>query len=248
MRVLITGVGDAYTKEHFGSSALVEAPGGYVLIDCPDPIHRVLKEAGDAAAWDVDVTGVDDIIITHLHGDHSNGLESFGFYRRFVSGRSPGAVRPRVHTTPPVIEHLWRKLSPAMGSHWASDDAMKLDDYFDVRVIDPDHEAHIAGLIVRCRFTGHPIPTIGLLLNDGGATLGWSGDTPFEHAHVQWLDQARLIVHESNLGDAHTPIEDLNALPDALHAKIRLIHLPDNFDPASTDMQPLREGEVLTLE
>ena len=247
MKILITGVGDAYTARHFGSSALIEARDGYVLIDCPDPIHRVLREATEAAGWNVPATQINDIIITHLPGDHCNGLESFGFRRRFITDRDPDVPRPRIHTTPPVADLLWQRLSPAMGIRWGNDRPMQLKDYFDVHLIDPDHEAHIAGLIVRCRYTKHPVPTVGLLLNDGGAILGWSGDTPFEQAHIQWLDQARLIVHESNLGDAHTPIESLNALPDAMRTRIRLIHLPDDFDERTTDMRPLRPGEVLEL-
>jgi len=247
MKILITGIGDAYSTRYFGSSALVQAPDGYVMIDCPDPIHRVLRQATEATGWNVDAARIDDIIITHLHGDHCNGLESFGFLRRFVTDRDPDVPRPRIHTTRPVADLLWPRLAPAMGIRWGNDRPMTLEDYFEVRLIDPDHEARIAGLIVRCRFTKHPIPTVGLLLNDGASILGWSGDTPFEPAHLQWLDQARLIVHESNLGDAHTPIESLNALPEAMRAKIRLIHLPDHFDAGTTDMQPLREGEVLEL-
>ncbi len=45
----------------------------------------------------------------------------------------------------------------------------------------------------------------------------------------------------------HTSIESINALPPELTAKIRLIHVSDDFDPSSTAMMPLREGEVLEL-
>jgi ribonuclease BN (tRNA processing enzyme) len=247
MNVLITGVGDAFTTRHYGSSAVIEAPDGHVMIDCPDPIHRVLREASSASGWDLDVTKIHDLVITHLHGDHCNGLESFGFYRRFASQQDPELPRPRIHAPQPVVDRLWEKLAPAMDFHWRIERAGTLDDYFEVHVIDPDHEARIAGLVVRCRFTGHPIPTVGLLLSDGAAVLGWSGDTPFEQAHVSWLDQAKLIVHESNFGPAHTPIESLNDLPDSVRAKLRLIHLPDGFDESGTDLKPLREGEVLEL-
>lgn len=47
MHVLILGVGDAFTRTHYGSSALVRAPGGFLQIDCPDPIHRVIREAAE---------------------------------------------------------------------------------------------------------------------------------------------------------------------------------------------------------
>jgi ribonuclease BN (tRNA processing enzyme) len=131
MRILIVGVGDAFTRKHFGSSALIEttAAGGpspsYVLIDCPDLIHRALHEATARARWTVDASNIHDIIITHLHGDHCNGLESFGFFRRITRVQNPGAntPKPRLHTSAPVAERLWQRLAPAMdaamgGARW----------------------------------------------------------------------------------------------------------------------------------
>lgn len=242
MRVLILGVGDAFTRRHFGSSALIEAPDGYVLIDCPDPVHRVLHEAGTRSGWTVGVSDIDDILLTHLHGDHCNGLESFGFARRLGAG----SVRPRIHTSRPAADRLWERLAPAMDGT-AADAPRALDDFFEVRHLEPEREASVAGLTVRCRFTRHPLPTIGLLVGDGRATLGWSSDTAFEQAHVDWLAEADLIVHESNLGSPHTPIETLNGLPEDLRGRIRLIHLPDDFDASTTDLKPLTEGEILEV-
>lgn len=105
----------------------------------------------------------------------------------------------------------------------------------------------IAGLHVRCRLTTHPVPTVGLLITHGARTLGWSGDTSFERDHIDWLHDADVIVHEANDGPAHTMIEALNELPDDLRARMRLIHLPDDFDRSRTDIRPLDEGEVLDL-
>jgi ribonuclease BN (tRNA processing enzyme) len=247
MRVLILGVGDAFTRRSFGSSAVIEAPGGYVLVDCPDLIHRALAEATARAGWDVDAAKIDDILLTHLHGDHCNGLESFGFARRMLrAGAGPDHPRPRIHTSRPAADRLWERLAPAMDAA-ATDSPRGLDEFYDVAVLEPGTAAAVAGLTVECRATRHPVPTIGLLISDGAATLGWSSDTPYEEAHIQWLSRADVIVHESNEPPAHTPIESLNALPAQLRAKIRLIHLPDRFDPSVTTMKPLREGQVLEL-
>ena len=97
---------------------------------------------------------------------------------------------------------------------------------------------------MHCRFTKHPIPAVGFVIKDKDRTLGWSGDTPFEQAHVDWLNQADLIVHESNVAPAHTPIESLNPLPPSVRAKMRLIHLQDDFNPKTTDIAILREGDA----
>lgn len=248
MQVLIIGVGDAFTRRHFGSSAIIRTQRGLVLIDCPDPIHRAVHEAASTAGWLVDAVDIDDVIVTHLHGDHSNGLESLGFARTIRRRTDPSLDRLRVHTSPPVSHRLWQKLAPAMDGSLSPDRVATLDDYFDLRALETGQQnCSVAGLSIRCRFTRHPIPTIGLLVSDGRTTLGWSGDTAFEQAHVDWLSEADVIVHESNAGPAHTPIELLNALPESLRRKMRLIHLADDFDRTRTELAILREGEVIEL-
>ncbi|MHC5004685.1 MAG: MBL fold metallo-hydrolase [Planctomycetota bacterium] len=245
MRALILGIGDAFTARHFGSSALLRAPGGHVLLDCPDLIHRALREATEAAGWRIAADDVHDIILTHLHGDHCNGLESFGFLRRIRRRQDERLPIPRLHTVAPVAERLWERLAPAMDASMDDRPRSTLEDYFDVRLLDPDGVNRVAGLDVWCRATRHPIPTIGLRLADGDGALGWSGDTPFEPAHVEWLAAADLIVHECNRGPAHTTIDDLEALPEDVRSRLRLIHLPDDFDATRTDIPALREGQVL---
>lgn len=244
MRVLITGVGDAFTRRHFGSSALIDAPGGWVMIDCPDLIHRAVDQAAARAGWCVSALDVRDFILTHLHGDHSNGLESIGFAHFILRQHGHENPRPRLHTNEHAATRVWEKLAPAMDGSWVNS-PRSLDDFFELHTLSPERAAHIAGLTVRCRFTKHPVPTTGLLISDGGHTLGWSSDTPYDAAHLDWFDEADVIVHECNLGAAHTPIERLNELPQRTRAKLRLIHLPDDFDATSTDIVILREGEVL---
>ena len=247
MRALITGVGDAFTRASFGTSALVEGPRGYVQIDCPDPIHRVWSEAASRSGWKISAGNIHDVIVTHLHGDHCNGLESFGFWRALQRLRESSTTRPQLHITAPVAARVWEKLAPAMDAFVKGARPCSLADFFDVHTLSSEAASTIAGLTVQCRFTKHPVPTIGLLLSDGARTLGWSSDTPFEQAHVDWLNRADLIVHESNLGPSHTPIEKLNGLPNAIRAKMRLIHLPDGFDASSTDIKILRAGDVLEV-
>ena len=246
MRVLILGVGDAFTRVHFSTSALVEGPGGYLLVDCPDPVHRTIHDGTRRAGWDVDAAGIHDVLITHLHGDHCNGLESFGFARMLLRMETPSAPLPRLHLSRPASERVWERLAPGMDGTCCMDHSpARLSDFYRLEPIEPRREAAIAGLSVKCRFTRHPVPTTGLLISDGEWTLGWSSDTPFEQAHIDWLDQADLIVHESSPGPIHTPIESLNSLPDELRAKLRLIHLPDDFDRSATDIEILAEGDVL---
>lgn len=245
MRVLILGIGDAFTRSHFHTSALIQAPQGYVLLDCPPMIHRALHESTQRAGWNAELDDIENVLITHLHGDHCGGLEAFGFWQAHVRQCVETCARPNIYTSAPAAERIWERLAPAMDRAGTERPLASLHDYFDMHILRPGVQANVSGLSIECRFTGHPIPTLGLLISDGSATLGWSGDTPFEKEHVDWLSQADLIVHESGPAPAHTPIEQLNALPEALRAKIRLVHLNDDFDSSVTDIEPLKEGEVL---
>ena len=243
MRLLVVGTGDAFSTERYGSSCVIEGPKGRVLVDCPDLVGRALREAGEASGWKVCATDIDDIVLTHLHGDHCNGLESIGF-RRWLMHRNAGGPLPRLHCWKPVADRLWERLAPAMDQGGKA----RLQDYFQVHPLDPEREAHIAGLAVRCRPTDHSVPTVALRFSDGGRTLAWSSDTPFDPGLIGWLqDGANLIVHETSPPPTHTPIEPLNALPEGVRARMRLIHMPDGFDPACTDIRCLRQGEAIEV-
>ena len=242
MDFLVLGIGDAFSARHFGSAAVLLAPGGHVLIDAPDGLMRALALASASAGVAMGPHTIDDILLTHLHGDHCNGLEAFGFWR-WLEWRRSGRPLPRLHTTAQAAERLWQRLAPAMDQGGSAN----LADYFELRVLPKTMAAEVAGLSIRHRMGRHTVPCCGFLISDGRRTLGWSGDTTWDPGHVEWLSEADFVVHETSPAPAHTPIEYLNALPEALRAKMALIHMQDEFDPASTPIRLLREGERITV-
>ena len=246
MRVLILGIGDAFTYRGFGTSAVVQGSEGKVLLDCPDLIHRALYEASTKSGWNVDVGQIDDVILTHLHGDHCNGLESFGFAKLVQRLQGKSKTIPRLWTHPGAAARVWERLAPAMDAPLSKGGSRsELKDYFDLRIIEPNREVMIQGMSVECRLTIHPIPTIGLKVFHGKSKLGWSGDTVYDPVHIDWLSECDIIVHEANIGPVHTNIETLNSLPPEIRRKMRITHIIDDFDVTSTDMVPLTEGELL---
>ncbi len=241
LRLVITGSGDAFSAWHYGSSAVVMGPAGLVLIDCPDPIHRALREASDVSGIPLDPASILDVIITHLHGDHVNGLEAFGFTHWLLRRKDPSRARPRVHAAAEVMDRLWARLAPSMDQRGT----VGLEEYFDPRILVPGTRASISGIDVDCRITTHMIPTVGLRLRHGTASIGWSSDTGFEQAHVDWLAECGVIVHETSPPPFHTPVADLLSQPEHVRRKIRLIHAPDDFDAASCPLPLVQEGDVI---
>lgn len=242
MDFVVLGTGDAFSAWRFGSSAVVLGPRGKVLIDVPDSIHRALRLATESSGIALDALGIDDILLTHLHGDHANGLESLGF-ARWLEWRRTGHPLPRLHTTSHAADRLWQRLAPAMDQGGTA----TLADYFELRVLPKSAAAEIAGMQVRHRMGRHTVPSCGFLLSDGSRTLGWSGDTTWDPGHVDWLSEADFIVHETSPAPAHTPVEYLNALPPGLRAKMALVHMPDDFDRSSTAIRLLQDGELVRI-
>jgi len=99
---------------------------------------------------------------------------------------------------------------------------------------------------IEARPTHHHIPTFAFKVRAMGKTIGVSGDTRFDPDLIAWLAPADLIIHESNLGPAHTPYESLASLPTQLRARMRVTHLPDAFELDGA-ITPLRQGERLEL-
>jgi len=245
VQLLVTGIGDAFSAVHFGSSGLVEAPEGLIAIDCPGSVLAMYRSAVEVSGVPVDVDQIDDILLTHLHGDHSNGLETFGFFRRYISEKSG---RPRLHALPEVLARVWEKLAPAMdGATKGTGDTSTLEDYFEPCPMTPGRGFDVAGLDVSCRRTRHSVPTAGLLIRGGDGCLAWSGDSEFEQAHIDWLSAADCIVHECGDHFKHTRWTELDTLPAGLKAKIRLIHLPDGAEVPSGPMRLLKQGEVISI-
>jgi ribonuclease BN (tRNA processing enzyme) len=248
MRVLVLGVGDAFAFAGFPSGLLVDAPGGWLMIDCPDMVHRALREAVSLVEWPVTARNVHDVLITHLHGDHANGLEAFGFKRYAERLADPTIPVPRLHTHPRAAERVWEKLAPAMDAPLTpGGQPATLADFFDLGSFTPGEPAQIAGLTIESRWTHHPIPTTALRITDGRSTLALSSDTTFDPELIEWLSEAEVIIHESNSSPIHTPVEKLNDLPRQLRRRMRLTHLEPGFDVGRTDIPILREGDVIEV-
>jgi ribonuclease BN (tRNA processing enzyme) len=233
------GVGDAFSARWYSSCLALEHDGRWMLIDCPHPIRKMMREAGEAIGEALDLDRIEGVALTHLHADHVSGLEGYGYFSFFVLRKK---ARVALHRS--VRERLWDGCLAAgmehLGVPGASDArGFGLEDYFDL--IDLDPGASLGPFRIECRPTIHHIPTTAFRIHAGGSTLGYSADTSFDASLIEWLSEADLVVHETNYG-IHTPYERLAELPAELRAKMRLIHYPDDFDREASVIEPLAPG------
>jgi ribonuclease BN (tRNA processing enzyme) len=261
VRILPLGVGDAFSAENYSSCLALGAGDTWVLVDCPHPIRKMLREASHAAGCPLDLGDITAVVLTHLHADHVSGLEDYAYFSRFVLRR-----RARVLTHPDVSAKLWSGvLGGGMGE--ARDTpggpmvAQRFDDFFELTDLDTERPVRFGPLEVECRFTRHPVPTTALRIKASGRMFAHSADTAFDPDLIDWLAAADLIVHEvtplpsshvhtpyAHLtalpSHVHTPYAHLTALPGALCQRLRLTHYPDEFDPDASRIEPLRPGRL----
>ena len=246
-RVIPLGVGEAFTARHYTTCLALGAGDAWLLVDCPHPVRKMLREGSHAAGLPFDLDRVSGVALTHLHADHCSGLEDFAYYSHFVLGR-----RARLLTHPAVSARLWDGLlSAGMGGMQTVPGsppvARRLDDFFDLTALSDTDPVSFGPFSVECRFTIHPIPTTAFRITASGRVFGFSADTAFDPSLIAWLEPCDLIVHEATaLPDSpvHTPYSRLAHLPALLRARMRLTHYPDDFDLSSSAIEPLHQGRV----
>lgn len=240
--VIPLGVGNFFSTLRYNTSLLLIASGKQVLIDLPDPFFRMCAEASKASGREINPDQLDHIMITHIHGDHTNGLEAFGFWRKFVGKK--GKV-PTIHTTNAVADILWQKLSGSMAHAELPPDGeiqdFELKDYYRVERFEFGDTVEVCGIEFETRRTMHSVPCYGFRATHGGRRFGYSCDTYFDPEMIAFLEPCDLIFHECDFG-MHTAQGSLEELPEPLRKKIRLIHLNDDF--TGSTIEASEQGKV----
>lgn len=243
------GVGEAFTALYYTSCLILGVDDDWLLIDCPHPIRKMLREASihTNLSRPLDIDQIHAVAVSHLHADHCCGLEDFGYFSYFALSR-----RAKLLMHPDASLHLWNGLLAAgMELVQANPDApllhKELGDYFQLIDLDVLQPVRCGPFLIECRRTIHSIPTFAFRITAGDRVLGFSADTAYDPALIDWLAGADLIVHEvttlSHTG-VHTPYEKLAGLPKALRSRMRLTHYPDDFLIDSSVIEPLRQGRI----
>lgn len=244
-RVTALGVGDTFSARHFPTALLLCASGFNLAIDCPDSYRRVLAHARGTSRDVPELTDLSHVLITHVHGDHMNGLEGVAFFKRFVEQK-----RVELVTSSEVRSVIWEQRLRAPMERLFDGSAHRtlgFDDYFAHHELGFDAPLEVGPFRIWARPTLHHVPTSALLIEAHGKKLGYSSDTAFDPELISFLEPADLILHETNYGPAHTPYAKLCGLPQSLQRRMRVIHYPDEFDPGENVLRPIAQGDSIVL-
>jgi ribonuclease BN (tRNA processing enzyme) len=255
MTLRFYGAGGAFSRKYGTTCSGITLRNGHQwLVDCgrqaPDQLHAA------GVSWHE----IEGQIITHVHGDHTFGLEDFAFSRFFHADRGVEAVRdggprPKLVCHRAVREEVWETMASAL--RYVPDPEAptsgRLDHYFEIiepAEVEPpalmpwsraEHFA-VEGLRLVARDTEHVPgkPSTSLELRVG-TTEGddriawWSGDvTVMPELLAELEPRTTVFFHDCTFheypGQVHGSFQALEALPEGIRRKLVLMHHEDDLE------------------
>lgn len=251
LELFFIGVGSAFAQTLFQTNFLIIKGSTHILVDFGMTGPQALFATAGLKPTDIEV-----FFPTHSHADHVGGIECLGLMNRYV-GR-PFMKKPKM--TAIVSEEYQRILwdnTLRGGMEWNEEEKdpyrhLAFGDYFNVvRPIWKTHqpreiyEIDFNGIRLEIFRTKHTPDTAkswetsfisyGLLIDN---RIFVSGDTRFDSDLIDmYSHRAEVMYHDCQFfpGGVHAPLADLQTLPDAIKAKMYLIHYGDNWRDQNID-------------
>lgn len=232
MNLLFLGASSAYCLEpgkYQSNMLLTSESGKKMLIDCGSDVRHSLHFHGYS------YTDIDAVYVSHLHSDHSGGLEWLGFERLFS-----GEKKPAFYANRELVDILWDQvLCGGMSS--LEDEQANLASFFDIQNIKNEHfiwESYSFNLVKTNHYqsNGKIMPSFGLMISTSRQKIFITTDTRFTPDDL--LDvykEADLIFHDCETsGKAtgqHARFQDLKTLTPEIKRKIWLYDYNDGDLP-----------------
>lgn len=228
MKLIFLGSGSAFVtgKENYHSNILIEENGKKMLYDCGTTINDALDLNG------TDVIDIDTIFISHLHGDHSAGLEFVGF-KTYFSTSPYGEKKVKLISSKSILSDLWNhQLSASMDS--IKGIQATLETFFNVNPVSNLLNSDNLSSFKFEDLTLKPISTIhsdmksfALYIEEKKVLI--TGDTKFTPEHLNvYYNEANIIFQDCEFqqysGGAHAQFHELKTLATNVKEKMYLYH------------------------
>ena len=223
MNIIWNGTGAAWAYGYGNSSAIVEARGKRLLVDCGHTVPARLKQMG------LSLQDIDGVFISHLHGDHVYGLEEWGF-RNMLQWE----IRPPLFIAENLAGHLWSNvLAGTMGQ--TCDRSCLLKDYFDVIPLNVGTPQPFGPFTLAI----HPVRHIphahayGVKVAAEGASVGFTCDTLADRDAWFYEDTA-CVFHDCSFkpyysSTVHAHFDQLCQYPAEWRSRTYLVHYDDDI-------------------
>jgi len=259
LEITFIGCGTAFGKELFNNNIIIVKGNTHLLVDfgMTGP-YALRKNAG------LEVSDIENILITHSHADHIGGLEYLALFNRYVSQIFMKKPKLRMIISKEYEKILWN-MSLRGGMEWneSSSKGQKLTfkDYFEP--IRPTLVSSTPRLVLHINFEGidleifgtNHIPENAETQIDAFTTYGlfidkkvlFTGDTKFDKALLDtYGSKSELILHDASFepNPVHASISMLSKLPKKIKDKMLLMHYGDNWKTQNIDgfMGLVKEG------
>jgi ribonuclease BN (tRNA processing enzyme) len=229
MKIQFVGTGSAGALENWNTSAVITFDSGKkLLIDCGDDTRHALYQHGYR------YNDITDVYLSHLHGDHSHGLEWLGFCTKF----DPRCSKPNLYVSRKLVDDLWGGTMRG-GMSSLQNEVCNLGTYYNVVSIEKNGGFVLENTFFNLIQVVHImdgfdiVPSFGLMIHTrGGKRVFLTVDTQFcPHQIKDFYKAADVIFHDCEctpfLSGVHANFSDLITLDDATKKKLHLIHYQD---------------------
>jgi phosphoribosyl 1,2-cyclic phosphodiesterase len=266
-RVHVLGVGNYHSEFHSTVSFVVQAGSRLILVEAPGELRRKLQEYRELVGMAHDdqreaplldtlkAENINDLVVTHVHGDHAAGLELIAWYKMFKQeprileddGRPSGRnVWPRLYGTNDVLCDLERSLEPSL----ANGTGLCFNDFFSPVVVEPGTPANIGEIVLEVMPNHHGVAGFALRLGYRGKRLSYSGDTRFDAELAHFLSEAEVMIHDCDGSNAvHTSPDQLKEWLESsgYDGRLYVCHLDDSVKPEDHGLTPLPENDFIDV-
>jgi ribonuclease BN (tRNA processing enzyme) len=215
-KIMMLGVGNGFSKDTYNNNALIEVAGSNYLIDCGITAWTSLDDLGIA------FEDIEGIFITHLHFDHSGGLQEAALYGAYVANKKIKLYLPR-----PLKEMLWEEeLKGALYNPSGGKGCM--EDYFEIIPIEENEIFLLADQLpvywiqtehVRDKFSS------SLVLDQ---RFFYSGDMVADEPLMSELysNGVRVFYHDVHFNEVvvHASFEEVSNYPTVIKEHLYAMH------------------------
>jgi ribonuclease BN (tRNA processing enzyme) len=239
LSLFFVGIGSAFTKTLYQTNLLVVKGKDHLLVDCGTKCSQALYELG------LDITEIENFLITHSHADHVGSLEEVSLTGRYLVKKKPTMI-----ITEAYQQILWDKsLRGGCGfSDPKTGKEASFGDYWNI--IRPKWlpgypretwEANLGNINLKIFRTKH-VPdnarnwdtsfwSSGIIIDN---RILFSADTLFDPDLIDSYEKLfpiEVIFHDCQFfkGGVHASLEELKNLPCSIKAKMILTHYGDDW-------------------